>query len=428
MNPVRKPRILMFLMFPLWGSGSGVYARKLAETLARRGYEVAVACPDKRRVPGVKIYHVPLPFMAAFTSHPEHKDAKKYSELTAKQLNELYLAFHRGFTKAADDFRPDVIHAHHAAHTAWVANLCRAIYRTNYLITVHGTDVYNASLDRRYIIPTLDALNHADFITVVSHQTRKWMLKVFGRSYQRRIRTITGAVDPQTYPATGPVSRVNRRYQLPGKKVVLFTGKLIPTKGVTYLVRAARQIDAEVFIIGDGPERKRLMAQAKGNPRVHFPGYLASDWLPEFYRRADVLVVPSVWDEPLGLISLEAMSSGTPVVASNKGGISEAVKHGHNGYLVRARSARAIAEAVNKLLGNEELLGKTSRNARQFIERKFSWDVIVDQFIPHYQTVAANTAKRHRVKRPPHVQPGEVEREQHDIDVAKKIQGPHHHR
>lgn len=418
--PTTKPRILMFLMYPLWGSGSGVYARKLAETLARQDFEVAIACPDRRKVPGVKVYNIPLPFMAAFTSHPEHPKAKKYSELTAKQLNSLYQSFHRGFTRAVDDFRPDVIHAHHASHPAWIANLCRAVYRTNYLVTVHGTDVYNASLDRRYIVPTTQSLQLADFVTVVSPQTRKWMFKVFGRSFQRKVRTITGGVDIAAYPAHGSTSAIDRRFGLAGKKVVLFTGKLIPTKGAKYLVRAAQKIDAEVFILGDGPERKPLMEQAKGNSRVHFPGYLKSDHLPDFYRRADVLVVPSVWDEPLGLISLEAMSSGTPVVASNKGGIGAAVKHGQNGYLVRARSSAAIAHSVNKLLASDPIREKMSRNARQWIENRFSWEVIAQQFIPHYLSIASSTEKRHRTKRPLHVGPVEVEREKHEIDLDKK--------
>lgn len=411
----------MFLMFPLWGSGSGVYARKLAETLAKRGYEVAVACPDSRRVPGVKIYNVKLPFMAAFTSHPEHPKSLKYSELTSKQLNQLYEAFHAGFTKAVEDFKPDVIHAHHAAHTAWIANFCRAVYRTNYLITVHGTDVFNASLDRRYITPTIDALQHADHITVVSPQTRKWMQKVFGQKYARRLRTIFGGVDTTAYPATGPITSVDRKYGLKGKKLVLFTGKLIPTKGVTYLVAAAKKIDAEVLILGDGPERQNLIKQAKDNPRVHLPGYVNSKQLPEFYRRADVLVVPSVWDEPLGLISLEAMSSGTPVVASNKGGIGVAVKNGHNGYLVRARSAKAIAEAVNKILASPELEQKLSKNARALIDQKFSWEVIANQFERHYEKAAAGTARRQQTKRPQHVDRQEVEREKIEIDVAKKM-------
>lgn len=413
----------MFLMFPLWGSGSGVYARKLAETLGKLGYDIAIACPDTRKVPGVKVYNVELPFMAAFTSHPEHPDALKYSELSAHQLNDLYLAFHKGLTDAVADFEPDVVHVHHAAHLAWVADLCRAIYRINYLVTVHGTDVYNASLDRRYILPTVDALHRADFVTVVSPQTRKWLGKVFGHGFNRKTRTITGGVDVEAYPFKGPTDHVTKKFKLAGKRMVLFTGKLIPTKGVTYLVRAAKGLDAEIIILGDGPEKEKLMVQAMHLPNVHFPGYISGPELAEFYRRADVLVVPSVWDEPLGLISLEAMASGTPVVASKKGGIGAAVKHGYNGYLVRARSAKAISAAVNKILADPALEKKMAKNARRFIEERFSWEVIAKQFTPLYAKVAENTAKRHKHRTPEHVAPEEVAREQHEIDVAKKISG-----
>jgi glycosyltransferase involved in cell wall biosynthesis len=418
-----KPRILMFLMYPLWGSGSGVYARKLAETLAARGWEVAIACPDHRTVPGVKIFNLKLPFMAAFTSHPEYPKAKKYSELTARELSRLYRAFEQGFARAVDAFQPNVIHAHHAAHPAWIANIFRAIYRVNYMITVHGTEVYNASLDRRYIVPTQDALRHADITTVNSGYTRKWMLKIFRRVNEKNLRTIYGGVDVRSYPTTGGVDKVNARYGLAGKKVVLFTGKLIPTKGVTHLVQAAKYIDAEIVIAGDGPERRRLTRQAAGNPRVHFIGYLKDAEIAEFYRRADVMVVPSVWDEPFGLISLEAMSSGTPVVASRKGGINSVVKEGHNGYLVRAHSGRAIATGVNKILADPALRARMSRHARETVERRFSWQVIADQFAPHYKAIATATAARQQIKKPIHITSRDVERAKHEIDIAKKLQG-----
>ncbi|MEX1113535.1 MAG: glycosyltransferase family 4 protein [Patescibacteria group bacterium] len=420
---IRKPRILMFLMYPLWGSGSGVYARELAQSLARKGYEIAIACPDRRRVPGVRIFHVDLPFMAAFTSHPEHPHAKRYSELRADQINEMYQAFLRGFTRAVETFEPDVIHAHHAAHTAWIANYCRAVYRINYLVTVHGTDVYNATLDRRFVVPTIDALNHADMISVVSGQTRKWMFRVYGKDFTSKVRTITGGVDSRAFPAHGPAHRVERQYGLRGKKVVLFTGKLIPTKGVTYLIRAARQMQAEVFVLGDGPERKRLMQQASRNPHVHFPGYVKGEALAEFYRRADVMVVPSVWDEPLGLITLEAMSSGTPVVASKRGGIGSVVKHGQNGFLVRARSGAAIARAVNKLLADGQLRTRMSTEARRLVEERFDWRLIADSFVNHYQGAASQTRRRHAHKQAPHLSAKDSERGKHELDIAKKTYG-----
>lgn len=411
MTPERsKPRILMFLMLPLYGSGSGTYVRSLAQTLSQQGYEVAIAAPDKRKIPGVKIYHVEVPFMAVYGAHPELPGAPKYPDLSSPQFNELYQAFHRGFTAAVEDFNPDVIHAHHAFFPSWIGDFCRAIYRTHFLVTVHGTDVYNASLDHRYVVPTREALAQADYITVVSPQTRKWMFQVFGQTYRKRVRTILGGVNMKNFPNTGATRNVDKLYNLKGKPVVLFTGRLFATKGVEYLIKAAPKINAEIVIVGDGPEREKLEKLSKPNPRVHFTGYIDSKLIAEFYRRADVMVVPSVWDEPLGLISLEAMSSGTPVVASKKGGIGAAVKHGHNGFLVRARSATAIADATNRLLNDHELYARMAKNAREMIEQKFSWDVIAEQFERYYESVAHNTARRKQRKLPLTVTPEDAKR------------------
>ena len=124
-------------------------------------------------------------------------------------------------------------------------------------------------------------------------------------------------------------------------------------------MKAAKDIRGHIYIIGDGPEMKNLedLSYKLNLRNVHFLGYMGDDKkeeFKEFYYRADVLVTPSVWDEPLGLVILEAMSCKTPVVATRKGGIPLAVKNGVNGFLVRPRSSQQIAEAVNKLLANDE--------------------------------------------------------------------------
>jgi len=101
---------------------------------------------------------------------------------------------------------------------------------------------------------------------------------------------------------------------------------------------------------------------------VHFIGHLGEKaGINKFYNRADVLVVPSVWDEPLGLVILEAMACKTPVVVTRKGGIPLAVKDGVNGYFVRPKNASQIAQKVNKLLSNEEKRIKMGENARKIV-------------------------------------------------------------
>ena len=100
----------------------------------------------------------------------------------------------------------------------------------------------------------------------------------------------------------------------------------------------------------------------------------------ELYYRADVCVVPSIWDEPLGLVVLEAMATKTPVVVTRKGGIPLMVKDGANGLFVRPRNAKEIAEKVNILLANDGLRKKMGEKARQTVIEKFTWDKISHRF------------------------------------------------
>jgi glycosyltransferase involved in cell wall biosynthesis len=106
--------------------------------------------------------------------------------------------------------------------------------------------------------------------------------------------------------------------------------------------------------------------------------------IDDFYLRADVYVAPSVWNEPLGLVILEAMVNKTPVVVSRKGGVTTIVKDGYNGFLIRPRSPKLIAEKVNLLLNNEKLRIKMGENAYKSVVQKFSWEKIATKFYNLY--------------------------------------------
>jgi glycosyltransferase involved in cell wall biosynthesis len=170
---------------------------------------------------------------------------------------------------------------------------------------------------------------------------------------------------------------------------VLFAGKLTKYKGVDYLIGAAKKIDGEIIILGDGPELPKLKekAQQMGLTNVHWVGHLGAGIkkLAPYYSRADVFVAPSVWDEPLGLVILEAMSCNTPVVVTRKGGIPLAVKDGYNGFFVRPRNSQEIVEKVNQLLDNPDLRKKMGDNARKSVEEKFSWSLIAHKFELSYK-------------------------------------------
>jgi glycosyltransferase involved in cell wall biosynthesis len=220
---------------------------------------------------------------------------------------------------------------------------------------------------------------------------------MFGKQFDRKVRTIPGGVYLQEYKRDlKKIAIIDEEYNLKGKKVVLFTGRLTPQKGVDYLIRAAKNIKGEVLILGDGPERNRLEKLIRDlkltNCRIlgyMKPGEQIS--FKAFYGRADVYVAPSTWKEPLGLVILEAMAAKTPVVSTRAGGVMSLIKDGYNGYLVHVKRSDEIAARVNELLEKPELAKKMAERSYDLVVKKFTWAKIAEQFESIYKKHASNT-------------------------------------
>ena len=385
-----KLRILYLQTFPLYGSGSGTYVRYLAREIAKK-HKVAMVCPDNRELKNVKIYPIKMPFYVAFTGHPEWKNCRLYKDISNREILQIYKSFLNHAVEAVEDFKPNIIHVHHAFPFSWAARFIKSTYQIPYVISIHGSELPTAQKDKRYIALTMDALRKAKRIIPNSYYTRDWMLKVFGDEYRDQIRVIPGGVDINRFKKTN-ASEIDKMFNIKGEKVVVFAGKLTAYKGVKYLVKAAKKIKGKVLILGDGPERKNLEKMVKEEKinNVKFLGHLGSntDFLVKFYSRADVFIAPSVWDEPLGLVILEAMACETPVIVTRKGGIPLAVKDGQNGLFIRPRNSNDIVEKINLLLTNENLRNKMAKKARQIAEEKFSWETIGKRFENIYEKFA----------------------------------------
>ncbi len=379
---MKKLRILFLQTFPLYGSGSGTYVRYLAKEL-NKTHKVGMLVPDTRPVNGVKIYPLKMPFNVSYTGHPEWRNAKLYEQLTNREILQIHKSFMTQTVDVVEDFRPDIIHVQHAFPFTWSARFIKSIYQTKYVVTIHGSELPTASKDRRYAPLTTDALRKSSRIIPNSYYTRDWMYKVFGDEYRHQIRVIPGGVDIDKFKRLGTAA-LDKKYGLKGKKVVVFAGKLTKNKGVKYLILAAKKIKGEILILGDGPNRKNLEKIVKDEriKNVRFLGHFGDDMslLIKMYSRADVFVAPSVWDEPLGLVILEAMACETPVVVTRKGGIPLAVKDGMNGYFVKPRNSEDIVDKVSMLLEDDVMRKKMGKAARQIAEKKFSWKVISEKF------------------------------------------------
>ncbi len=378
-------RILFLYMFPLWGNGSGSFLRELSEELVKRGHEIGIVAPDKRKLKGIKHYSVNPPQVGVFVGHPELPNAKLFSAMKGRELAEIYRSYLKTSLDAIADFKPDCVHVFHTAFLPEIGRFIKAFYGIKFMITTHGSDLAYLVKDRRFIPLIQDANKTARYITAVSDFTRDWYLKIFGPQLARKTSVIMGGVNLRHYKKDPQmIEAINKKYGLKDKKVVLFTGRLTKNKGVIYLVRAAKAIKGTVVIVGDGPERKSLEEEIRKRElkNVVLVGYMntSNPMFHAFYERSDVYVSPSVWDEPLGLTILEAMAAHTPVIATRKGGVLSMIQDRSNGFLIRPRNSNEIALTVNMLLESDYIREKVGDLAYKTVLRKFTWGKIAERF------------------------------------------------
>jgi len=202
----------------------------------------------------------------------------------------------------------------------------------------------------------------------------------------------------------------------PDALMVFYVGRFDPRKGIETLVRAVGQSQLRgnknlKLVIGggsrpgqsDGKERDRIegiVAELGMSDITTFPGRLGDDILPAYYAAADVCVVPSHY-EPFGLVAIEAMASGTPVVASDVGGLQFTVVPEETGLLAPAQDEAAFAAAIDRILANPEWRNQLGSKARMRVEDKFSWDGVAHQLSDLYTKLLAEPAKAEPAKAEP---------------------------
>jgi glycosyltransferase involved in cell wall biosynthesis len=183
--------------------------------------------------------------------------------------------------------------------------------------------------------------------------------------------------------------------QLSEEPTAVFAGRLVKEKGADVLLRAFGKMSAKVpaarlIIAGDGPERKNLEALAARLNLTHcvsFIGQLSREEMNNALKGAWAQVVPSLWDEPFGIVAIEAMARGTAVVASGSGGLCEIVEDGVDGFLVPPGDADALSEKLTTLLTDKRLAASVAAAARKTASVRFSEDAFLRQLFRIYDSV-----------------------------------------
>ena len=180
--------------------------------------------------------------------------------------------------------------------------------------------------------------------------------------------------------------------QLRGPRIV-FIGRLTAAKGVHTLLEAFARVGANgahLLFVGDGPDRGALeheIAERHLGDRVRITGFVPHDRVPQHLAHADVLVLPSAYEE-LGSILLEAMEAGVPVIASRTGGIPDLVEHGGNGLLLHPGAADQLAMAIDGVLADDTLAERLRTGGRRSA-RSHHWDELALRVLDVYATARA---------------------------------------
>ena len=205
--------------------------------------------------------------------------------------------------------------------------------------------------------------------------------KVLGVPYEK-IKVIPNGIDPSIFTNLEGVEDVRSRFADRNEKLVLYVGRLVVEKGVQVLLDAIpkvlQKLDAKFVIAGDGYLRSELVkrvAESGLAGKVHITGYLDTNTIRRLFLAADVCVIPSLY-EPFGIVALEAMAAGCPVVASDTGGLSEIIEHEKTGVKVYPNNPDSLAWGILRVLESKDLAEYLKKNMREKVEREYRWSTI----------------------------------------------------
>ncbi|MGB9635970.1 MAG: glycogen synthase [Thermoplasmata archaeon] len=317
------------------------------------------------------------------------QEMKVLKEKHGKVLETLSLDL--AFVKETID--SEIVHTH-----TWYANLAgfyaKKLYEKKLIATVHSLEPLRPwkaeQLGKGYNLSVWmekTGLENCDRIIAVSQEMKKDIERVYGISSEK-IVVIHNGIDLTKYTKKeSPELLANLGVKKP---YILFVGRLTRQKGIFELVEAMKKIRQKLVLVTGKPDtkevEKELAEKLQGSENILWINrMLSEEEIIALYSSAQLFVCPSIY-EPFGIIILEAMACGTPVVASAVGGIKEIIEHGKNGILVEPGNVEALAEAINRVLSEEELHHRLVREGRRRAE-EFAWERIAEKTFNLYTKV-----------------------------------------
>lgn len=399
--PGRQVRILYIVTaFPR--HSDDVITPWLSETIARLrkvGMEVEVLAPSYRGLQDQVIGGIPV---HRFRYAPAFLETLTHDQTTPDRIRQrpLYLALVPFYilagTAAAVRLgrtgRFDVVHAFWPLPHGIFGLAAARLSRIPLVSTFFGVELTWVRRQLPFLAPLIRAIiRRSDAVTVISTHTAGEVRRLEPEAVVRTI-PFGAAVEPRV----GPDGKAGM-----GGFTLLFVGRLVERKGVGVLLQAVARMEpsagVRLRIVGDGPLRPDLVRTAEElglRDLVHFTGFVSDEELGSELDRCDALVLPAVEDakgdvEGLGVVLIEALLHGKPVIASRSGGIPDIVKDGLTGLLVAPGDPEELAAAITRLRDDPSLAAQLAARGREFVGEEFSWVRVVGQLTSLYSDVAA---------------------------------------
>lgn len=380
-------RILILNHFPLEGSGSGIYTKNLARELSEMGHIVKVVFPEHEVIKSDVFETRTILFKGpntenpemnynfpCFTSHPRSNIT--YYELTDSEIEEYVQKFVDVTKEEVELFKPDIIHAQHL----WITPYAASLTNIPYIVTAHGTDLKGFVKDKRYHKYALEGAKKAKKIITISEQVDREVGELYNVSKEKKELIMNGYDENLFKVKNLKKFDVLEDFNLSDKPehIISFAGKLTHFKGVDVLLKAAKIYENEIkgevltLIAGNGElyEKLNKMKSELKLEHIRFLGHINQEQLVDLYNIADVSTVPSR-TEPFGLVAIEALACGTPVVGTNQGGLPDFLIN-EVGTLVPVEDDLALADAIMGEINNENKK-KRRKCAAEYAVKNFSW-------------------------------------------------------
>jgi len=360
----------------------------LAKSLAKMKNEVVVVTLD---FPGVPDYE-------------EIEDFKVYRSRTeVGHPNFLTWAFlfnhflEKELAKAHKDVDFDLIHIHDWL-VAPAGVSFQHLMNKPLICTMHSTEHGRSGLHNpdSYMIDGMEwwACYESSKVIVTSQSMKGEICGHFNLSGEK-VDVIANGVDSEKYDINIDRRDVRRSFGVKDhEKLILFVGRLVPQKGVEYLIQAIPRIsgrfpEAKFIIVGEGWMRSHLewlADQSDQRWRINFTGFISDNDLIALTKSADVMVIPSVY-EPFGIVALEGMAAGVPVVASQVGGLAEVIEHNKTGVYAYSRNPDSIGWGVERVLSDPGYRDWLVKNGYEKVRTQFSWTAVAEHTMDVYKRV-----------------------------------------